>query len=194
MNTPRSKPRPRYDFDAAIAKAKKLRGPNGVYRAGIWDTNYAVALGTMVASWSHLEENFLYVFHSITGGMHERVTRIIFRSILSQESRIRIPREILEKSPYHYKTDVEFDEMIDEFASRTNARNKFIHGMWYTHDSGKVYIINSSEDPTLVGTHKRHVPLKEITDLLLRTQNLSNRINRRMFADLEKAAQPASPS
>ena len=193
MNTPRSTPRPRYDFHSAIEKAKKLSGPSGTYRAGVWDPEHSSALGVVVTSWSHLEEKFLYIFHSICRGTNQRVSRIVFRSLV-QDSRIRISRYILENSPTHYAASTELDDIIDEFDSCNSVRNKFVHGMWYTHDSGRIYLSPANEDPTLPGTHRRLVPLKEITDLITRMVELQRRISRRQFADLMLSAKASQPS
>ena len=56
-----------------------------------------------------------------------------------------------------------------------DQRNKFLHGLWYTHESGKVYFVEESIDDLSV-FHAREVTAQEIQALIDRMTALEDRV------------------
>jgi hypothetical protein len=127
MNTPRSKPPKRY---SEPKPTKRLR-PDGGYSAGIYNAAFAVAIGQMTGVWPSVEEQMVGIFMILTGIKDLQSARQVFRSIINEQIRIKIMRNMLERSPAHTDKGQIYDEIIDEFHALGGIRNKYVHGLWW---------------------------------------------------------------
>lgn len=118
--------------------------------------------------------------------------RLIFRSIINQNARIAIMRNLLERSPHHEEKTDFFDETIDEFTALNVLRNKYLHSLWYTHgETGDVYIEEVAKT-YLKFIAKREVPIEESNQVLARMDALIGKLmDRRRVRHLAQAL--ASP-
>jgi hypothetical protein len=102
--------------------------------------------------------------------------RQIFRSVVNQQIRLRIMRTLLEQTEQNRALDTAYDEVIDEFDSLNGLRNKFLHGLWWTHtESGRVFFAEPSLDEFSF-LDQREVKKKELETTLRRMATLTRRI------------------
>ena len=105
---------------------------------GIANPIVAVQFGFLVSYWWHVEEQMIYLLDElITGAARKQYgldlsARQIFRSITSQDGRVKLMRNLLETLPHNSSKSSLYDEMLDEFASINSQRNKYVHGIWTT--------------------------------------------------------------
>ena len=165
MSTPRTKSPRRY-------KVKISNTPDGSYSSGIGPDKFALAIGRLATVWPRVEERMVGLFTELLDIPDEQSGRLIFRSIINQNIRITIMRNLLEKSPHHMDKTVYFDELLDEFASLNAARNTYLHGLWYTYEDGARVFLEEKGESYAIFLVKREVPLKEITSVLKRMNDL----------------------
>ena len=169
MSTPRTRKPRRY-------KTKISDTPHGSYSQRIDPDNFALAIGRLATAWPYVEEQMVGLFAELLDIADKQSARLIFRSIINQNIRITIMRNLLEKSPRHKDKAAYFDELLEEFGALNVARNKYLHGLWYTYqDHLRVFLEERGDtyDKFLV---KREVPLKEIHSVHTRMNDLSKKL------------------
>jgi hypothetical protein len=181
MNTPRTKPPKRFDPRERLASTKRQR-KRGTYSGGIGNHQAALLLGYITSTWVHVEESMLPVFQNLTAMKDRYQARIVFRTIVSQEARIKIMMSLLEKAPSNYKLPSWYDEAIAEFSSCNTIRNKYVHGLWNTHADGSLHLTETSHD-IILGADMRHVPITELEAFLDRIIKLQAAVTRRWLDD-----------
>lgn len=184
MNTPRSKPPKR--FEPYIPKDKIKNIERGTYSQGIHNDTAAISLGVMVGLWVHVEEAMVQILRELCGDSSPLLNfpaRLIFRSVVNQQARIKIMRSLLELSMHNREKPIDYDEIIDEFDKLNDQRNKLLHGLWWTRHDGRLYYEEASLDNHSFLT-SREVETKEIDDVTKRMDALIMRI----YLDLGKRA------
>ena len=160
MNTPRTKKPKRWQHS--------IQNPVfGAYSMEIRDPEFLQALGAIVSAWPHVEEVMMLILSELLGVlMDETGIRQLYHSVINAKARIDIMRNLLEHSPRNASKTGEYDEIIDDFAKLNLKRNKFVHGLWSTHDTGKIFISPSGMDTMWIMTQAREVNIKELNGLL----------------------------
>lgn len=102
--------------------------------------------------------------------------RLIFTAIINQQTRIAVMRALLEKSDLNKDKGDEFDEIIDEFKKLNELRNKYVHSLWWTHESGDTYIQTENDDWFGFSIEYKRVTAKELSECLVRMHQLAGRI------------------
>ena len=169
MNTPRTKPPVRYSPKLGDA-------PEGMYSAGIANMGLATAVGCIITYWPHTEEHMVTLFGELVGIEDDASARLVFRSIINQNTRLAIMRAMLEKSPQHKTQPLDLDELISEFASLNGTRNAYAHGLWYTHEDGKRIFIEEETAAYDKFLDKREVTSKELENVLSRMVELVGKL------------------
>jgi hypothetical protein len=95
MNTPRTKTPKRY------SDPPQDEGPTGHYHVGIHNNEAAYGIGKLLTTWPHIEERMVVIFGQLTEMRDFYLARQVFRTIVSQQVRLRIMRSLLEKAPIH---------------------------------------------------------------------------------------------
>ncbi len=149
--------------------------PEGAYNGAITNVEIGATFGRMASLWPHIEDSMINVLTELLGGNAALPSRQIFRSIVSAQARIKVMRSLLQRAELNDKKDAIYDEVINEFAALNDQRNKFLHGLWYTHESGKVYFVEESIDDLSV-FHAREVTAQEIQALIDRMTALEDRV------------------
>jgi hypothetical protein len=179
MTTPKKTKR----FSAVIPADKKGDDqPSGNYSGGIHNTEIAVRLANIVANFVHLEERMSFVLAILLGASHEEPAKYVLRSIKSPKARIDVMKALLTEAPSNVQRDSSYDEIIDEFADINNLRNGFVHGIWWTHESGRVFLSRFLDD--FQGMVAREVKPHEMDQLLARMHALTQKILRHPFREL----------
>jgi hypothetical protein len=149
--------------------------PAGSYNAAITNVAFGATFGHMASLWVHIEDRMIDVLTELLGGNAALPSRQIFRSIVAVQARIKVMRRLLQRTELNDKKDKIYDEVINEFAALNDSRNAFLHGLWYTHESGNVYFVEESVDDLSV-FHAREVTAQEIEILINRMIELEDRI------------------
>ena len=155
---------------------------------------FAAALGEMIGYWPHIEDRMIFILSSLIGNHEQEIpSQQIFRAIVSQDARIKMIRAILEKSPINRKKGAIFDAIIDEFEALNKARNKYVHGLWWTHvESQRVFLQPASTDE-FGFLDQREVTLQEMDDVIERMSRLFGRIMRLQMGLVEPPTGPTRP-
>jgi hypothetical protein len=165
-----SKPPKRYDSPKQQEHPKL---PDGTWQAGVNNNEFREVLGQIVGYWPHVEDQMIEIMGLLLGD--RTPARQVFRAIVANQSRIKVMRALLERSQHNITKGAEYDEIISEFDSLVNKRNAYLHGLWYTHHSGRVFLAESSIDDGH-WFEQREVPIEELINSLRRMGNLWRRI------------------
>jgi hypothetical protein len=122
-----------------------VKAPKGAYDSGIHDQYILMRLGAICGIWTHIEEAMIDFFSFLLG--HKGgAARPVLRSIVNQEARIKVMRGVLENTWDTVNLSEACDDLLDEFKKVTALRNRYVHGLWFTHQDGKVYLRAPSVD------------------------------------------------
>lgn len=150
--------------------------PEGQGTGAITNTDFAASLGKMIGYWPHIEDRMIFILRSLIGSHDQEIpSQQIFRAIVSQDGRIKMMRAILEQSPINRNKGAIYDAIIDEFESLNKARNNYVHGLWWTHESGRMFLHPASTSETGF-FHQREVTLDEMNGVIVRMAKLWRRI------------------
>jgi hypothetical protein len=153
---------------------EKNKSPHGAYRVGIYDNKFAQALGELVGLWTHVEEEMIMILRILLGS-EQAPARQIFNSLSSERIRYDIMKLLLEGTPINLNRERVYDDVLTEFWSLRGIRNDYVHGLWLTHSSGKVFLSPKSTDAYSF-LRQRHVPLTQVTHPAKRMHELIQKI------------------
>ena len=147
--------------------------PPGELKGAIGDPEIAGLLGRICVAWPHLENEMISVFGELLGVARDDswTPRLAFTAIINQKTRIDVMRELLERSPHNTGKSDEYDFFIDEFKKLNDLRNKYVHGRWWTHDSGDIYL-QSDNSESFAQAEYRKVTVKELWTYLRATADV----------------------
>lgn len=180
MNTPKT-PKPLRRYNAEPRK-RPLSLPGGYW--GIKEPAAAALFGQLVSYWPHVEDAIIPVFYELVSG-HSlsgenqgavRATREIFRSIVSQQLRIKIMKKLLEESPHNSGKGEIYDEVIEEFYSINKIRSDYVHGLWLWNHNDKKLLLYKPSAEHMFTTEPRHVSTREFETVLDRMRVLWEKI------------------
>ena len=172
MNTPRTKQRTRWS-----PTDKYHRHPECGGSWGIIDREVAAEFGFLVSYWWHVEEVMTWVLEDLLEGKRNETfssnspVRKIFRTVVSEDARIKIMWALLEGAPHNSAMPELYDDIIDEFRALNGIRNRLVHGFWYTDATGKVTLRASSNDPIELET-PQEITAKYLRKIGFRMQKL----------------------
>ncbi|MEI7806418.1 MAG: hypothetical protein WCI56_13930 [Hyphomicrobiales bacterium] len=174
MNTPKSKKPKRFTG----VRSGRVSSPDGNYKSGLWNQQFQIYLAEFIAGWPHLEDKMIDVMRDLLGGDSHLPARQIFRSIISNQARRKVLLALLQKSPINKDKGELYDLLIDQFSDLVSRRNTLLHSLWYTHESGRVFISEESvEDFHLFDW--REIELKELEAALNLMWALATKIRNR---------------
>nr|ALS90433.1 G10 protein [uncultured bacterium] len=135
---------------------------------------------------SLLEEFMIEILAMLMGG-RQMPARQVFRSIVSQSARIRVMKVLLEEAPHNRDKAAEHDEVITRFERISEARNRYVHGMWYTR-FGAIYIEERRTPEDFTARKKREVKLSELETLTHEMADLARLITKIVYPPKTKSA------
>ncbi len=147
--------------------------PGGQWTAALTNEKYQTILGELVSYWVQIEERMIEFLRMLLGS--HAPARQIFRAITAQNVRLNVMRALLERSRLNKDKSGEYDAIISEFASLNDRRNIYVHCLWSTHESGRVFLAESSIDDGH-WFEQREVPFEELANVVIRMGNLWRRI------------------
>jgi uncharacterized protein (UPF0335 family) len=174
MNMPRTRPLVR--FGSATQKTpKRTRMPEGHYIGGLQNKELLVFVGRIITYLPQIEERMIEVMALLMGDKLAPA-RQVFRSLNSEDARVKVMRSMLEQSHINRDKGREFDEIIDLFAEVKKARNIYAHGLWRSHHpSQRAFIQEASADETATFLSEREVKASELRAVLKRMGELWNK-------------------
>jgi hypothetical protein len=162
-------------FSNIQPKVNSAGVPQGSYVGAITNAEIGATFGRMASLWPHIEDAMIDVLTELLGGNAELPSRQIFRSIVAVQARIKVMRSLLQRTELNERKDQIYDEVINEFAALNDLRNTFLHGLWYTHQSGRVFFVEESIDDLSV-FHAREVTVQEVETIIGRMTALEHRV------------------
>lgn len=117
----------------------------GRYEAGIKNDAFTLLFGQTVATWVHVEDQMIQVLQDLLGNRNAPA-RQIFHSVVSNKARQSVMLACLQKSKINLRKSDLYEEIILQFSKLNSQRNKLVHGLWYTHETGRVFLSESAVD------------------------------------------------
>ncbi len=105
------------------------------------------ALGVIVSKWPHVEEAAILFFNDLLGSPNGPA-REIFRSLPSERARLETMRGVLQWHHSNREKGGEYDSVLNRFEKLNVRRNRYVHGLWSTHETGRVFLA-----PAVVDAH-----------------------------------------
>jgi hypothetical protein len=126
---------------------KRYRGPKppgpdailGDYEAGLKNEKFALLFGQTIATWVHVEDFMIQVLQDLLGSK-SAPARQIFHSVISNNARKMLMLSCLQNSSANARKADIYEAIILQFSKLNTQRNTFLHGLWYTHESGRVFL------------------------------------------------------
>ncbi len=131
----------------------------GEQRGVLEDKEIALLLANICVAWPHLEDEMISVLRKLLGVQNGdlNTARLIFTSLVNQKVRIDVMRDLLEGSWHNRDKSEVYDEILNEFKKLNDLRNKYVHGRWWTHESGDTYL--QSDNSACI----THVEIRKVT-------------------------------
>ena len=170
-----------------MRKPSKLQSkrPDGHYRTGLWDDAYLKCVGQIATYFPLIENEMIRILGDLLGAGGGMSARQIFASINSHKARVKVMTSLLEHSYVNRMKGSEYDEFISEFDGMANSRNDYVHHIWWTHSSGRVFLAPPSV--TDYGWHDgREVTLNELEGVIERMGELMRRLQVRRGERVEE--------
>ncbi len=148
--------------------------PGGSYSSGLWEDDFVLAVGRIVTYFPLLERGMSEVMAELIGGVDPPVQQV-FYSITNQQARIKVMRSLLQEAQLNQDKDASWDQLIDDFASVSGSRSDYAHGIWWTHNSGRIFL--EQPDPSYSQVfNKREVNLNELNHVIDKMSDLESRL------------------
>ena len=152
---------------------------SGTWRSGISNPEMRALFGELIGDWVHIEESMITMMDLL---LYPDVdTRLdatkrargfspgqqILRPISSNNTRAKVLRALLNHNPGNdrRKLDPRYEAVITEFQSLANARNDYLHGLWWTKADGNAYLQTENVEFHTFN-RKRRIPKKDFERLL----------------------------
>lgn len=117
---------------------------------GIMNEKVAAAYGQVVSYWWHVEDAMIWMLADLLSGKNttfmtpDATEGQVFRSIVSNDARIKLMRSLLTTSAHNQHRPAEYDAIIDEFEKINRRRNGLVHGIWRTDPVTQVVTVAKS--------------------------------------------------
>jgi hypothetical protein len=139
MNTPPKRRRFTWNFP-------EQETPVGPFVSGLDNPEYSVRLASIIVEFNFLESHMPFVLSLLMGMENEQPAGYVYRAIRSANSRLEVMHELLHKSKDNENKEDEYDELLRHFNEVRIARNRYAHGLWFTHEeTSQVYFSATDE-------------------------------------------------
>jgi hypothetical protein len=143
------------------------------YQSGIEDEAIDKLVGGILTLWPHVEEMMIPMFAELIGTTDQNSARLIFRSIINNNTRIEVMRAMLQRAPQHRAMGPCADALIDEFHALSRIRNGYAHGLWRTRKKdGKVFLEGEDRPTYDLQYERRRITESELVDIHERVKAL----------------------
>jgi len=126
-------------LSAPAASAKALRDGSGAWSAGLWNDAHAALLGKIAGTMPQVEDLMSDLTVRLLGDQGV-AGRAVFRGLAGDEQRLRVLRALLEHGMANVAKGADFDTAIARYAAARRRWRAYIHGLWYTHESGRTFL------------------------------------------------------
>ena len=170
MNTPRTKPLTRFGQPLK----RKYEGPDGHYTATLLNDLFVLAVGRIATFFPSLENGMIDLMADLMGG-EDPPARQVYFSIVNQNARIKVMTAMLEQSSLNMDKNETYDKIITDFTTIKNKRNEYVHGIWWTHNTGRVFL--ASPEPDEFSWHNgREVLIQELEHVVQQMNDLAGKL------------------
>ncbi|MCJ2073971.1 hypothetical protein MKK75_35155 [Methylobacterium sp. J-030] len=160
--------------------------PDGRFESGLANDDFVLAIGRIVTFFPLLERSMSEVMSELIGG-YDAPVRQIFYSITNQQARIDVMRSLLEEAQVNQSRGATWDFIIDDFASVSKSRSDYADGIWWTHETGRIFLEPPNPSSSKI-SNKREINLTELNDVIDRMNDLAGRLHNVIIERLEKLA------
>ena len=123
-----------------------IEQPPGEMTGTILNSTHAIALANLVVAFEHCEAQMYGVLGRLLN-VPPHIAGYVLRSIGTHYGRATLMEQLLQKAPQNAHRSEAFDEIISEFKSIGSARNKYVHGRWWTNrDTGDTYLAEHEDE------------------------------------------------
>ncbi|MFN2473459.1 MAG: hypothetical protein ABR588_06020 [Sphingomicrobium sp.] len=166
---------------------------------GIADTMVAAEFGFLVSYWWHVEETMTFVFEDLLEGRKNdtfssnSAARRIFRTIISEDARIKLMTALLEGSPHNTGMSEVYDTILDEFKSLNSIRNDLVHGRWFTDAKTMVVTVRKSSNIPIESQRPQTITAAYLQSIVSRMRALHSEATLRGGEPLSSRGTPLPP-
>jgi hypothetical protein len=171
MNTPRIRPLIREHKPKVKIGTKPPKRPDGSYAGGLHSEKHLLLVARIITYLPQLEERMIDIM-SLLLGDRTAPGQQIFRSLVSEEARLKVMRSLLEHARLNRDKTQEFDDIIDLFSEVRTRRNAYAHGLWSTGEDNRAWIQEPSPDWLAEFLSEREVKISELEAVLKRMNEL----------------------
>jgi hypothetical protein len=126
-------------------------------------------------------------------GSKSAPARQIFHSVISNNARKILMLACLQKSRINVRKNDLYENIIAQFSALNATRNAFLHGLWYTHESGRIFLSESAVNDFHY-TDAREVKIEELENMSQAMVILANTITYRRSPSLARMiSSPRTP-
>lgn len=124
--------------------------PPGGMAGEVRDQEIHTRLAKICVGWPHIEEAMISVLSKLLSETasiesHE-LARPIFRAIIAPAARISVMRTLLQHARVNRNKGEDYDRVLKAFSDASLTRNRYIHGLWWTHQDGGTFLQATSVD------------------------------------------------
>lgn len=141
---------------------------------GIKDVEVALGLANVVVQWSFNEDQMISVLGILIFGRNQPPSRQIYKKLSGSAARADLMRILLQKTELNKDKSEEFDSVINEFSRLSEVRNRYVHGLWWTHENGETYLQEATK-ADFDWLNVRKIEVAELTNFLVQSTELWNR-------------------
>lgn len=157
----------------------------GVHTMAALDHEILVRVGKIATTWPHVEAAMIRLLSGLMGDKLDHVAGSVFRSIINQQARIAVMRDLLDNVFINEGRSPIWRETLDEFSDLNAIRNTYLHSMWVTHEDGRTFLSDpgaSHRDPR----QSRRVTYKELNAVSARMEALVRRVHIVIAAEIRR--------
>ena len=162
---------------------------SGVFGLGLAHRDAALEFAIFVTSFTYLEED-MEKFLAYLMDVDEDIASHAMRSITSPQSKIKLLKNILERSRINTHKSQDFDDIINEFQLINTLRNNIVHAKYQVkEDTGEIYWLDIKKDTMLLDHAAfEKFDVSEITTAQKRMLELKIKISRTIILDRANAS------
>ena len=153
--------------------------PDGKWVPGIANPDIGALVAQVIVALPQIEEEMSPFFGRLLllPTTSQDVARQLLRSIRTSEGKIGAMSAVLQNSFVHAEKPTIFDDVIEAYDTIRTKRNLYAHGLWSTHESGRVFVVKENDDVDRFNeADRREVNANELKGDLQRAADLLTKI------------------
>ncbi len=154
--------------------------PPGKWTEGIQNVEIAGLVGQLLAYLPHIEERMIAVLARLLGhpAVEDGPARQVFRAVISAKAKVDLLKALVSNAYINQTKPELFEDVIELFEKVTLKRHRFAHGLWFTHETGRVFLAPATTDvQLLLPALRKEVSSRDVVAELALMQQLVDKIS-----------------